>query len=320
MKFKAFYNPERFRYIHGKLNEDFDLSFQSGELIPKTACFISENIDVYIDTSDGVNDDLKMQEYCGRIFACSRLSSGKKFLFFKSAYSSKYSKNIEKVAAQNNGTVFPFFKWSFNKDFYDYMIPNLETLRKKNISTTNRNTGIGFFADPSKVYSYPKQSNLHPMISCTDINKFSLNDILGEETAKIEVFKNSSRIKTLEKLKSTKFSVFHGPMPYKQYIEKSIDCQIVFNPPGIGEYTSRMMDQTALGNLIVLRKNSYDQGYSWKNYIPEVDLDKDGWQEDLYEIVENRSEWSNRCLEYYRRFWTPNSIVGYFKSEIEKNA
>ena len=72
-----------------------------------------------------------------------------------------------------------------------------------------------------------------------------------------------------------------------------------------------MFDQCYLGNCVVLRKNSYDQGHSWKQYLPEVDFGKDSWQEDYQKILENYEQWGNKALYYYEKFWTPQAIVQY---------
>ena len=61
----GYYNFNRLRYIHRQLNESGMFRCVNQEMIPKTACFYGEKINFYIDTSDGVNEDLKINEYCG---------------------------------------------------------------------------------------------------------------------------------------------------------------------------------------------------------------------------------------------------------------
>ena len=63
--FKALYDFNRFRYIHQHLESDRSFNCFDRTIIPKTGCFFSEKLDVYVDTSDGVNDDLQIDEYCG---------------------------------------------------------------------------------------------------------------------------------------------------------------------------------------------------------------------------------------------------------------
>lgn len=315
--FKGYYEKKRFNYIDKEFQESniFDISYK--ELIPKTACFFSNDLNVFIDTSDGVNEDLKIYEYCGRILSCIKLSKNKKFLFFKSAYSKKWTKNIEEIALKNNGEVIPFFKWSFNDQFYSYLKPNLEDFKKKlNIKNDN---DIGFFANPNLVYNYPKSSKKYSKISCTDIRKFNLSEDFGEETGNIEFIKNNSRKDILNKLIKSKFKIYHGPLSYKDYIHKSIECKSIFNPPGIGEYTSRMFDQTAIGNLVILRKNSYDQGISWKKYIPEVDMNSAEYSKNIENILNNSKEWKEKGNYYYNKIWNSKNIFLYLKNKIEEN-
>ena len=316
--FKGFYDYSRFGFLHSEFENSDLIDSSPHEIVPKTACFFSEKIDAYIDTSDGVNDDLGINEYCGRIFACSKLSSGKKFLFFKSAYSPIWSKNISKVAEENNGTVIPFFKWSFNHDFYSHTLPNLKELRSL-VDNTESDIDLGLFADFQKKYTYPKPSSNDSRLSIGDINKFKLHEYFGPETsANKEKYNIGSREKILNQISKSDYSVYHGSLPYKEYINKSAYCKGVLNPPGVGEYTSRMIDQTAIGNLIILRKNSYDNGISWKNHIPEVDFTSNDWNQQIDSIIENREEWREKGRQYFDEVWSPPSVFKYFIDKIEE--
>jgi hypothetical protein len=84
----------------------------------------------------------------------------------------------------------------------------------------------------------------------------------------------------------------------------------------MGEYTSRMVDQTYLGNCIVLRKNSYDNGLTWKNHLPEIDFYNESWESQIQEIIDDLESYQVKSKEYYEKFWTPQSIVGYIKQKI----
>ena len=144
--FKAFYDFKRFRYIHSLISNHEMFDATNTTLIRKTACFFSDKLDVYIDTSDGVNDDLGIYEYCARMLRCIQISKGKRFLFFKAAHSNIWSKNLESLAKDNNGEVIPFFKWSFNDSFYSHMLPSIKKLRKMSIES-DADYDIGMFAD-----------------------------------------------------------------------------------------------------------------------------------------------------------------------------
>ena len=316
--FKSFYDKTRFNYIDPQIEDSPLFEYSGRELVPKTACFFSDDVDVYVDTSDGVNDDLQIQEYCGRIMSCIRMSKGKRFLFFKAAHSSVWSKNIEKMAAENNGRVVPFFKWSFNTNFYSILKPNLAEIRKK-VKSIKPAIDLGLFADFSKKYDYPYASSNDPRISWADIDKFSLHDLLGHERATSRLhFEINSRQDILNKVKESSLTCFHGSLPYAEYIEKSIDCMSVLNPPGVGEYTSRMFDQTAIGNLVILRKNSYDQGLSWKEYIPEIDFTSNNWEQQYAAIVDERSLWQEKSTYYFENCWSPTAVFDFLISEISK--
>lgn len=302
--FKSYYSFHRFRYWHKNLVEDPRFSLIDSELIPKTAVFISPNIDVYIDTSDGVNDDLKIQEYCGRIYTCAQLSAGKKFLFFKCAHSSQWSKDIEDYASKHNGTVIPFFKWSFNDYFYSKLIPNLQKYR----IDSEKLYDVGLFANFSKQYSYPKPSISNPLISHDDHRKFGIPGS-SHDTGKHLV---NSRPDILKLIQESRFTNFHGSLSYEEYLKLSLKCRSVLNPPGVGEYTSRMMDQLALGNLIVLRSNSYDNGNSWKEHIPEIDFSKPDWEDSYQRVLDDANLWKEKGRYYYEKLWSPKAIYDYF--------
>jgi len=318
--FKSVYSFDRIRYIHSLIkNNDLFASVQNAELIPKTACFFSDKLDVYIDTSDGVNDDLQIQEYCGRMLACIRLSKGKKFLYFKCALSSEWSTNISKLAKDNNGVVLPFFKWSFNQDFYKISPSDLTTLKNK-VKNSSHKYHAGLFADFTKEYKYPYPSSMSPIISCEDISKFNLSDLFGAENLNQKSYYTiRSRSTILAKLEADEnLSIFCGPLDYKDYMEKSTECAAVINPPGIGEYTSRMMDQASIGNLIVLRKNSYDQANSWKKYIPEIDFENDNWKEEFQSILDDKILWQEKTQYYYEKLWSPDAVFNFMMTAVEK--
>ena len=160
-----------------------------------------------------------------------------------------------------------------------------------------------------------------PRVSCNDIEKFGLQDMFGrEQSSKIsdERYAIHTREKILSCIQQSRFSTFHGAMPYPDYIHKSMECRAVLNPPGIGEYTSRLFDQTAIGNLIILRKNSYDQGLSWKDYIPSVDFKDLRWEDDLRLILDNRDLWREKGRYYFENRWSPSAIFDFFIDKISE--
>ena len=67
-----------------------------------------------------------------------------------------------------------------------------------------------------------------------------------------------------------------------------------------------------LGNCIVIRKTTYDNGYSWKSYIPEVDFESENWEDEYQTVIDNRLEWGEKTKEYFDLFWTREAMVDYF--------
>jgi len=311
--FDVYYDKKRFSYIHDDLIKSGIInSYTDKELIYKTAVFVGNDINVYIDTSDGVNDDLNLYEYCGRIKKIIKDLQGKRFLLFKSAYSSKWTKNIEKLAIENNGKVIPFFKWSFNENFYNTVFGNAEKIKVENLKISKEyDIGI-FFGD--KKYHYPKPSESDSLISWSDHKKFGIKGT-SKNTGYYPI---NSRKNLIEKLTPTNFKILHTAVSYDEYIKLSYKCKIIINPPGIGEYTSRMVDQSYLGNCIVLRKNSYDNAFTWKNHIPEIDFNNNEWEINLKNIINNYSQHGKACKEYFDKYWASKSIVNYFIEQINE--
>lgn len=311
--FNAYYDKERFRFLHSELsNSGLINTYKNQTLIPKTAVFKGKDINFFIDTSDGVNEDINIQEYCGRIKRVIKDSSDKPFIFFKSAYSNKWSKNIKDIAESNNGKVVPFFKWSFNKNFYDILHNNKNEIIKK-YEVTEKEYDVGIFFQ-EKPYSYPRPSEYDPLISWSDHKRFNLEG----SSKNMGEYINNSRLHIINHLKKTNFKLLHANLPYKEYIKASFNCKVVINPPGIGEYTSRMVDMTYLGNCIVLRKNSYDNGHSWKKHIPEIDFKEDDWEIQLKKVVDNFESHQKKCNDYFSEYWTPLAIVNYLKEKINE--
>lgn len=317
MNFKGHYNIRRFKYLHKDLTNSGFVDYEGPEKIKKTGCFYGDQLNFYIDTSDGINEDLQIYEYCGRILKVIEDSAGKPFLFFKSAHSPKWSSNIAKLAEENGGKVLPFFKWSFNDNFYSYLLPN------KNFLLSQKSEGkqvhdVGMFAglDP---YAYPNPSKYNNLIGWGDHETFGWST---PAWAGFPIDTGTQPIHTRKELFDTinnsRFDLLHASLSYKEYINYSLKCKTILNPPGIGEYTSRMMDQCCLGNCIILRKTSYDQGNSWKDYLPEVDFKKDGWEDEFQKIIDAREEWCEKARDYYENYWSSCAIIEYLTAELLK--
>jgi hypothetical protein len=312
-EFSCYYDISRFFYIHFALSEHKDFSHIGEEKIRKTASLESSRMNVYIDTSDGVNDDLEIDEYCGRIKRIVQDASGKPFLFFKAAYSGAKTRKIVEIADANNGKVIPFFKWFFNPNFYNEVFGKRDEINET-YKEVEKEYDIGYFCG-LKPYNYPKPSAIDPSISWSDHRSFNISG-QSEDTGN---FTNDSRRRVLDQLESSNLKVLHQEgLSYTDYIKQSYKCKVIFNPPGMGEYTSRLMDHCYLGNCVAMRANSYDQGFSWKDYIPQVELRNAEWKDELDKIIENYETHAAECRNYFDSFWNPEAVNNYLISMIER--
>ena len=79
-----------------------------------------------------------------------------------------------------------------------------------------------------------------------------------------------------------------------------------------------MMDQTAIGNVVVLRSNSYDNGNSWKDYIPEINFMDSSWENEYQKIIDDLDYWREKAVYYYEKKWSPSAVFGYFVNAVKK--
>tara|TARA_R100000008_G_C3586689_1_gene172992 strand:- start:3038 stop:3982 length:945 start_codon:yes stop_codon:yes gene_type:complete len=310
--FQAFYNLKRFRYVHESLEKTGMFKRVGDERISKTACFYSDAMNVYIDTSDGVNEDFGIHEYCGRAFRVIKDANGKPFLFFKAAHSPVWSLNLAQIIQDNNGEVVPFFKWSFNEDFYRNLIDKKKEIRSLR-NKFEKKYDVGFFCG-LRDYQYPKPSSHNGLISWEDHKKFNI----GGNSKNTGFFTTTARKDIQRQLIDSGLVVLSGKkLSYKDYIRESLKCKVVINPPGIGEYTSRIFDQCFIGNCIAMRQTSYDQGASWKQHVPQIDFKDASWQSNVQKIIEDYSGWQQKSADYYDKFWAPDKVVQFMVEKIE---
>ncbi len=310
--FDSYYDLSRFNYIHDELSQSKRFVYKGSERIKKTASFYSPKLNVYIDTSDGVNSDLGIKEYAGRILNIVQETKGKQFLFFKSFFSPEHSSNIVKIANDNNGSVLPFAFWSIQENFYKE-IYNKEKLVIKKFKNDNPTYDIGFLASLQS-YQYPKPSSENSLISWEDAGKFKLGH--SEDTGYFEINTRSNMYNTLV---SSPFKVFFSDkLEYSDYIKKTFDFKLCFCPPGKGEYTQRMFEHLALRQAILMRKTSYDFFVSWKDYIAEVDFSKDNFIVELEGMIKDYKIWQEKSFVYSQNL-TPGKITSYLIDKIEEH-
>jgi hypothetical protein len=310
--FSAYYDPSRFRYIHEELHKSGLVRRHHKRMrIRKTACFYGEKINFYIDTSDGRNEDLQRPEYTSRIRYIVKDSRDKPFIVFKSAHSPVWSQPIMAIAEQHGGRVVPFHKWSFNDDFYKYLWPNRHDLRRQSRSTV-KEFDIGFAAKLTP-YWQPDGDIDPKWLGGWRSRFFGPRLVADMPRLSIETRRNLH-----DRFKQSRFRFWYqASLPYEDFIAASMTWIAALNPPGFGEYTSRMFDHACLGQCVILRKTSYDFGNSWKQYLPEVDFTAPDWEQQVQKILDEAPAWREKSLYYFENKWSPPALVQYLQRTIE---
>jgi hypothetical protein len=310
--FLGCYNTGRMRFIHKEL-EDMNFCHHEGNYrIRKTASFYGIDMNIYIDTSDGVNEDLQIYESCGRIKQIVNECKGKKFIMFKTSYSPIWSRKIIEYAEANNGKVLPFFVMGYYPEMYEELLPNLAEYRLKNLQT-KKTIDIGFYSYLSE-YTHPHYDKVDPTVMWIDKKHFGAGSGAVGGYYIINTRKN-----LYEKLINSRFNFSHkDKVDYKQFLKDSFSWKAGLNPPGCGEYTPRMLEHAMMGQCVVLRKTSYDNAISYHGYFPQIDFTDDNWQDDLQKIIDNYEYWGKKALEYYTTVYQPKKMVQYLIDEVEK--
>jgi len=312
--FRTYYNSKRFKFLEKKFSAWKTSGFikQAGpEVIRKTMVFKGRKGNFYIDTSDGVNEDLGVDEYCGRILRIIEDSKDKRFLVFKTSYSPLKTAKMKQIARDNGGDVLPFFIMCYYPDFYDhtkYQRDKFLTYRKQ----VKRKYDIGFCSD-LKPYKFPKPAIESNLYSWLDRWYFGLGS--GKHTG---YYKITTRKDLYDKLTNSKFKFYHhNKLSFDEYIRKSFEWKVCLNPPGVGEYTGRILEHSAIGQAVVLRKSSYDNAISYKSYFPEIDFNKEDWQDDLQKVIDKYEYWEDRALRYYDKVYSnKNTIIDYIHKKL----
>ncbi len=311
MKFKAYYDFQRFRYISEELKKKFKLKHRNKALLKKTAIFLGDKFNFFIDSNDGVNESLGINEYCGRIIRLVQDYKDKPFLYLKTSFSLKYCSNMIKIAGQHNGKIIGCYVWTFRPGYYDHILPNIESLRK-NVQNCPKEFDIGFMGN-LKPYKYPKPNATNPLLTWKDYHYYRLGSPVNTG-----YYEFNPRRDLYDKMKK-EFNFFWGSgYSFEDYINESFKWKLCFNSPGYGEFTARAFIHSALGQPVFSRKNTYDNPVSWKDYWPEIDFNSDGWQENLACIVSDYKEWGEKSLSYYMKYLTPQNMVNYIYNEVVK--
>lgn len=313
--FNAYYDPLRFPFLDQKKDETNLFSHVGHEALRKTACLVSDQFNVFIDSSDGINEDLPIKEYCGRIKSIVK-SFDKPFLYFKCNYSKERSSDIASIAIENGGKVLPFFIWNLksqNPKFYTDILPIRKDLISKNKKRSKKSDIL--YAANEKVYIYPKPNALDSQVSWSDYERFNIGS--PENTGFFEMHTRENIKSKLQSLKRIKLKNV-SKLDYMSYIDEIYMNKAQFSPPGISEYTCRMFDSSALGQCAILRKNSYDFYDSWKEYLPEINIESNTLEEELLKILEDYEEWGEKALFYFENHLSTERIWKVFTKEIHK--
>ena len=280
------------------------------EKIRKTACFYSEKINIYIDTSDGIASDFGVPEYCDRILKIVEDTKGKPFLFFKPWYSPTLCEPIDRVARENNGKVIPFMYWADWNHFIHGVWPNRRELYNKNKLTPKTFDAGACVRTEKRII--PKPSKFDERISWKGYSWFGFGP--EEDTG---YYEHNARIKIDKILRDSSLSYEQiSGVSFSDYLDRSMSWKALIDMPGIACVSHRMFENGWVGQCVVLCKNDVDFPYSWKEYYPEVDYNDPGCVEALGNIIENHQEWSDKITHYLETYCTPLKIGNYFLSKV----
>lgn len=280
------------------------------EKIRKTACFYSEKINIYIDTSDGIASDFGVPEYCDRILKIVEDTKGKPFLFFKPWYSPTLCEPIDRVARENNGKVIPFMYWADWDHFIHGVWPNRRELYNKNKLTPKTFDAGACVRTEKRII--PKPSKFDERISWKGYSWFGFGP--EEDTG---YYEHNARIKIDKILRDSSLSYEQiSGVSFSDYLDRSMSWKALIDMPGIACVSHRMFENGWVGQCVVLCKNDVDFPYSWKEYYPEVDYNDPGCVEALGNIIENYQEWSDKITHYLETYCTPLKIGNYFLSKV----
>jgi len=313
MSFDAFLDPGRFWFLLQEMDASLNIDSFNPERMRKTGCFYGDSLNFFIDTSDGINSDFNIKEYCDRILKIVEECKGKRFIFFKNFYSQDLCSEMIKVAEENNGIVVPFFHWSQEPDFMYKLWPNRHNIISAQ-KQFKKEYDVGFCSSLEKVEN-PLPSEIDPRISWVGYNWFwnkntkdTGSDFVSTRKDMFDLFNNS------------RFKFYHNnKLPFEEYLKESFKWKTTFSPPGVGEYSLRMFTHGWLGQCVFMRKNTYDFASSWKEYIPEVDFKSKNWEDDLQSIIDNHEEIGDKIRYYLETFCNPKKIVDYMSATIEEN-
>ena len=308
--FDAYYSRPRWRYLDHELRRTLPLTYRGDSAIKKTGCFYGPDYNWYVDTSDGVNEDLPITEYAGRMLRVIADAAGKPFLFFKCSASPERTRPLAELAAQHGGQVIPFMQWPHNRDWFAHRTQRDRLAEQGETVTQTYDVGLAAGLTP---YYYPRPDQADPRVSWHDRKHFGLG--AGHDTG---FFTLRTRHQLHDQLQASSFTFdFTEKVSYRQYLQRSLSWRAVLCPPGMGEYTQRIFDHGPLGQCLLLRRSSYDFGLSWKPWLPEVDFAASDWAEQVQTILDAASDWAAKAEHYFATALTPAALVSYLTEQLD---
>lgn len=313
MKFDAVMSPEKFWYILPKLQEAKIFNSLKHNGAPRsTACFYGEDINVYIDASDGHAAEFGSVDSCDRALWVVEDTKEKPFLYFRCWNSPSMCVEISQIISENGGKIVPFMYWGTYPYFPSILNSRTELFGQDRNTPNTIDVGV---AGKAKKYSTYKRSKFDKRMSWKGYEWFGHGPAV--DTGMDE---HSARIEIIDKIKKSRHTYEHVyDIPIEELISKSMNWKVVYDLPCMGSVSHRMFEFGWFGKCVILRKSDLDFPYSWKEYYPELDYNSDTWEDDLGEIIENHEEWGDKIKYYLETYCTPEVITNYFLEKIQEN-
>ena len=311
--FLASYSRPRFRYLDRELRRTLGVRWQGDSSIRKTGCFYGPDFNWYIDTSDGINEDVLILEYTGRMRRVIEDAAGKPFLFFKCIASPERTRPLVELAERHNGQVIPFMQWPHNREWFGQRRLRRRLAAQRRQTVKQHAVGMAASLTP---YQYPQPDQAEPTVSWKDRHNFGIG--AGVDTGSFTI---DTRRNLHEQLRASSLDYYHTEKtPYRQYLQASLNWQAVLCPPGMGEYTQRIFDHGFTGQCMILRKSSYDFGLSWKPWLPEINFMSKDWQQHLQTVVDDFKLWEEKALQYFTQALTPGALVAFLQEKLAQSS
>ena len=312
--------PPKFFFIREEIKKQFKCVVYPQTFTPIRKIGIINKKDYYvlIDCGDGIRDNLKIDEYCGKLykFIFSTKKSKKNFVYFKVNYSPSKSKNIEKMAAEYDGIVAQCMPWSGYAKSYSYFFKNRYFLRKKVLKTPKKYDIVFFGSLRDYYYPAPYKDKIFKYPISVYEAKFFYQDYVVSENLKRFFLLKPSRKEYWEDimsgLKNNDRTVFSPPVPFNVYLSNILRTNFNFCPPGVGQIIHKVYENMAIGLPSIIPESSYT--FPSPLNINDIGIVYNGKKDFINKYFEfvNESrfrEVMKNCVRIYEKYLTPKAIV-----------